>query len=155
MTERTPDGDAFTAVVLHVLRINGLLHLAGDAITKPVKQSSARWRVMGTIDSKPRTVAEIARLLGTARQSIQRIADVLVSEGTVAYRDNPAHQRAKLLSLTSPGRKSLQVIQAGQHLWANRVGGQLGEKTLKQMSTLLQRLSDVLENDPVLCEKER
>src|SRR5258708_1654074 len=128
MPDRTSAGDAFTAAVLHVLKISGLLYLAGDAITRPVKHSSARWQVMGVIDRDPRTVAEIARLLGMARQSIQRIADVLVAEEIAVYKDNPAHRRAKLLTLTSSGEKSLRVIQAWQRVWANRVGGQLGER---------------------------
>src|SRR5882757_1135110 len=141
MIDRSPAGAAFTAAVIHLLRIDGLLHLAGDSITRPVNQSSARWQVMGAIDNDPRTVAEIGRLLGMARQSIQRIADVLVDEGIAIYRDNPAHQRAKLLALTSSGKKALQVIEEGQRVWADRLGGLLGEKALKQMNTLLQRLS--------------
>jgi DNA-binding MarR family transcriptional regulator len=153
MIDRSPAGDAFTAVVIHILRIDGLLHLAGDAITRPVKQSSARWQVMGVIDNDPRTVAEISRVLGMARQSIQRIADVLVDEGIAIYRDNPAHQRAKLLALTSSGEKALQVIQEAQRVWANRLGGLLGEKSLKQMNTFLQRVSRVLENDPLSKEE--
>jgi DNA-binding MarR family transcriptional regulator len=84
-----------------------------------------------------------------ARQSIQRIADVLVSEGLAVWKDNPAHQRAKLIALTGLGNKSLRAIQARQCLWADRVGGQFDEKPLKELSSLLQRFSGTLEDDPL------
>jgi DNA-binding MarR family transcriptional regulator len=154
MTNRTPKGDAFTAVVLRIMRTNGLLSLAGDTITKSVGQSSARWQVMGAIDDEAMTVAEIARIFGMARQSIQRVADALVHEGIATYADNPAHQRAKLVALTVSGKKSLKVIQEGQRIWANRIGEQLGERSLKQMVVLLQQLSDVVENDPLINCKQ-
>src|SRR5258708_34293507 len=116
MPGRTSAGEPFTAAVLHVLKISGLLYLAGDAITRPVKQSSARWQVMGVIDRDPRTVAEIARLLGMARQSIQRIADVLVAEEIAVYKDNPAHRRGKPFILPEhPGK-----VSSGGQGWAPR-----------------------------------
>ncbi len=42
--------------------------------------------------------------MGLTRQSVQRIADLLVERGLAAYADNPAHRRAKLVTPTSAGR---------------------------------------------------
>jgi DNA-binding MarR family transcriptional regulator len=139
----------FTGTVLLLLRLSGLLHRAGDGISKPAGQTAARWQVIGSIGNEPRTVADVARRMELARQSVQRIADVLVSEGIAVYEDNPAHQRAKLLALTALGRQALKVIREGQGVWANRVGGQLGEKVLLQINALLQQILDTLQRDPL------
>ena len=49
---------------------------------------------------------QMARDMGHARQSVQRLADALAKEGLVVYKDNPADQRSRLLELTPQGRKS-------------------------------------------------
>ena len=79
------------------------------------------------IEHEPATVARIARTLGLARQSVQRVADALEAGGLVAYADNPHHRRARLVGLTSAGRISLDAIQADQRPWADRLGATIGE----------------------------
>src|SRR5688572_23889024 len=97
---RTPAGDAFSMLAILVIRLHGLITAEGDALARPAGQTSARWQVLAGAEHGPITVATIARLLGLARQSVQRVADVLEDEGLVAYQDNPHHRRAKLLTLT-------------------------------------------------------
>ena len=75
-------------------------------------------------------MAEIARRvgLGLARQSVQRVADLLVDKGWASYRDNPAHRRAKLLEPTPEGRRAVNRLTAAQHQWADAVGGEVGPR---------------------------
>ncbi|HVE81997.1 MAG TPA: MarR family transcriptional regulator [Myxococcales bacterium] len=141
---RSPAGDAFSALVVQVLRLGGLLTAAGDALSKPAGQSSARWQVLAAADHAPMTVAQIARALGFARQSVQRVADLLEAEGLAEYRDNPEHLRAKLLHLTARGRAALAEIQQAQRGWANEVGAELGEADLKKASAILGRVLDAV-----------
>ena len=54
---------------------------ASGALAEPAGQTSARWRVLATVEDGPSTVAQVARSWGLARQSVQRVADVLVKEG--------------------------------------------------------------------------
>jgi DNA-binding MarR family transcriptional regulator len=89
-------------------------------------------------------VAQIARTLGVARQSVQRIADVLTDEGLTAYEDNPAHRRAKLLRLQPEGRTALRAIQAAQVPWADALGAEIGESDLRRASKVLERVLQVL-----------
>lgn len=142
---RTPAGDAFSEFVVHVFRLDGLLSLAGDTLAAPAGQTTARWRVLAAVETKPRTVAEIARAWGFARQSVQRIADTLEADGLVAYRRNPAHQRAQLVALTTGGRKVLRRIQAAQRQWANDLGGQIGGEELRRLNRRLAQVIDALE----------
>src|SRR5262245_51426070 len=104
---RTASSRAFTELILEVFRVNGRLLSAGDALTRPLDQTSARWQVLGSLDEEARTVADISRWMGLTRQSVQRTADLLEADGLVAYVDNPAHQRAKLATLTPRGRTTL------------------------------------------------
>jgi DNA-binding MarR family transcriptional regulator len=130
-----------------VFRLNGLLLSAGDALTEPAGQTSARWRVMAAIEDKPMSVAQIARGWGLARQSVQRVADVLVQDGLAVYRENPKHRRAQLLVLTPKGSITLQAIQAAQRVWANALGEEIGEADLRQASAILFRVLQAVAKD--------
>jgi DNA-binding MarR family transcriptional regulator len=93
-------------------------------------------------------VASVARLLGLARQSVQRVADLLEQEGLARYTDNPSHQRAKLLQLTPSGQATLRSIASAQHAWANHMGGELTLPLLQRTSRALARVLELLtEND--------
>ena len=71
---RTPAGDAFSRFAILVFRLSGALGAAGDALARPAGQTSARWQVLAGAESGSMTVADIARMLGLQRQSIQRVA---------------------------------------------------------------------------------
>ena len=139
-TGRTPAGDAFSALVVRLFRINGLLAAEGEALTRPTGQSTARWQVLAAVEDTPATVAQIARILGLARQSVQRVADALEAAGFVRYTDNPRHRRARLVELTDAGRDVLGRIQADQRPWADSLGAAIGERQLTQTNTLLDRV---------------
>jgi DNA-binding MarR family transcriptional regulator len=141
---RTPAGDAFSALVVQVFQLDGLLADAGDDLARPAGQTSARWRVLAAVEEAPSTVSQIARLWGLARQSVQRVADVLVEEGWAAYEENPVHRRARLLRLTGRGRRALRQIQGAQRSWADELGGEIGEADLRRATAILARIQDVL-----------
>jgi DNA-binding MarR family transcriptional regulator len=85
--------------------------------------------------------------LGLARQSVQRIADVLAGEGLVGYDDNPEHARAKLVRLTGRGRTALAAIQDAQRAWADQLGAEIGEAELKRVVPVLDRLAAALQKE--------
>jgi DNA-binding MarR family transcriptional regulator len=138
--KRTPAGDALSMLVIQVLRLSGLLTAAGDALAEPAGQTSARWQVLAGAEHAPMTVAQIARRLGLARQSVQRVSDLLEREGLVAYEDNPDDQRAQLLELTPRGRSALATIQKAQRAWADALGARIGEADLRRAGDVLERL---------------
>lgn len=134
---RTASGDAFSELVVHVFRLDGLLTAAGDALAEPAGQTTARWRVLAAVEDRPMTVAEIARAWGFARQSIQRVADLLEGDGLIAYEANPGHRRARLARLTPEGRSVLRRIQAAQREWANALGDRIGARDLETANRIL------------------
>ena len=138
-----PDA-AFGALVVQVFRLNGMLTAAGDALAAPAGQTSARWRVLAAVEQEPMTVAQIARAWSLARQSVQRIADLLEHDGLVSYEANPAHRRASLVRLTPQGRSALRRIQAAQHEWADELGREIGIDDLATANRILARVLDAL-----------
>jgi DNA-binding MarR family transcriptional regulator len=134
---RSAAGDALSGLVVRVFRLNGLLAAEGDALARPAGQTTARWQVLAAVEDEPRSVADIARALGLARQSVQRVADVLEAGGLTRYEDNPRHRRARLVVLTDEGRARLTAIQAAQRPWADALGASIGERELRRLNELL------------------
>jgi DNA-binding MarR family transcriptional regulator len=137
---RSPAANALSRLVIQVFQLNGLFLSAGDAMAKPAGQTAARWQLLAAVEGSPATVAQIARALRLARQSVQRVADLLVADGLAAYEDNPSHRRAKLLRLAPSGRAALDVIQAAQRVWANELGAQIGTDDIERASVVLERI---------------
>ena len=52
--------DLWSAFAMAVFAVNGLLIQAGESISRPLGQSSARWQVLGRV-YRPQTVAAIAQ----------------------------------------------------------------------------------------------
>ena len=137
---RTLAGDAFSGLAFRVLRVAASLEAAGDALAKPAGQTTARWQVLAAIEDAPASVAGIARALGLARQSVQRVADALEAGGLVGYEDNPRHRRARLVRLTPAGRSALHAIQSAQAPWADALGARLGAERLDRASRVLDQV---------------
>jgi DNA-binding MarR family transcriptional regulator len=142
---RTASSRALTQLILEVFRLNGRLLSAGDSLTRPLGQTSARWQVLGALDQAERTVADIARRMGLTRQSVQRTADLLEADGLVSFTDNPAHQRAKLAMLTPRGQATLNGITRRQIEWANRIASCLAENDLQHAINTLQQVRQALD----------
>jgi DNA-binding MarR family transcriptional regulator len=147
MPRRSAEGDAFSELVLEVFRLNGLLLAAGDQLAEPSGLTSARWQVLGVVDHEPAPVANVARIMGLTRQTVQTTADTLERDGFVEYRDNPHHRRAKLIALTDQGRKALRQVEARQAAWADRLGKTAGVETLRAAVEGLRRARKQLEED--------
>ena len=143
--KRSPAGEALAQLAVRVFQLEGRLSAAGDALAEPFGQTTARWRVLAAIEREPLTVAEIARAWALARQSVQRIADLLEREGLIAYADNPRHARAKLVTLTAEGGRTLAGIQRAQAAWADELGGRVGADELRAAADLLALVLDALE----------
>ncbi|KQS89680.1 MULTISPECIES: MarR family winged helix-turn-helix transcriptional regulator [unclassified Rhizobium] len=141
---RTAAGDAFSHFSISVIRLAAHLTAAGDMLAKPSGQTSARWQVLAAASHASMSVAEIGRVLGLARQGVQRIADLLEKEGLVRYEENPAHQRAKLLMLTLEGETVLRDIQIRQASWADSLGAAVNAQDLRLTTETLTRLLEQL-----------
>lgn len=136
--------DDWTKFAEALFRVNGLMIAAGETITAEIGQSSARWQVLGGLGYGPRTVADLARQFGHARQSVQRVADVLRAEGLIAQAEKPGDRRTFLLSLTPKGTAVLHAIYARQVAWSERLMQQLPTEDLPRLAEALHGIGDAI-----------
>ena len=116
----SPKRVLFLDLVLSLFRLNGLLIAEGDAMTKKLGLTHARWKVIGAIalSSAGLTVPGIARVLGQSRQAVQRITDVMVEDGLLLYTENPKHKRSALVTLSEQGKDVYNMLREVQDPWA-------------------------------------
>ncbi|MFD7247564.1 MarR family winged helix-turn-helix transcriptional regulator [Streptomyces massasporeus] len=137
--------DLFSRSALGVFRLNGQFLAVAEELARPAGLTAAWWQVLGAVLGEPLPVSGIARAMGITRQSVQRIADLLVERGLAEYRPNPAHRRAKLLAPTDEGRAAIRRIDPGHAAFADRLAEAFGEADLTEAVRLLERLSTVLD----------
>ncbi|MET7692723.1 helix-turn-helix domain-containing protein [Streptomyces sp. NPDC005483] len=137
--------DLLSRSALGVFRLNGQFLAVAEELADPAGLTAAWWQVLGAVLRQPLPVAGIAREMGITRQSVQRIADLLVERGLAEYRPNPAHRRAKLLAPTEEGLTAMRRIDPGHAAFADRLAEALGEAELAEAVGVLERLSKVLD----------
>ncbi|MEM7749893.1 MAG: MarR family winged helix-turn-helix transcriptional regulator [Pseudomonadota bacterium] len=145
----TKTGDAVTALILDVFRLNGRLLIAGDRLVAELGLTSARWQVLGAIAyaERPEPVAWHARSMGLHRQGIQRIVNELEAEGTVEFQPNPHHKRAHLVVLTPQGQELFEAAIALQVPWVNSLSSGLKLKDIATTQSVIDELKARLEEE--------
>ncbi len=131
-------------LVAEVFELAGALRRDGDQIAKLAGQSQARWQVMWIAATGRLSVAMIARRLGLARQSIQRIADAIVFDGLATFERNPDHQRSPLLILSSDGQAVLDTINQHGRQRNLQQAAAIGDEGITEMRRLIARYRDAL-----------
>ncbi|MEU6756423.1 MarR family transcriptional regulator [Streptomyces sp. NPDC046685] len=137
--------DLLSRTALGVFRLNGQFLSVSEELARPAGLTAAWWQVLGAVLREPLPVAGIARAMGITRQSVQRIADLLVAKGLAEYAPNPAHRRAKLLRPTEEGRAAVARITPGHASLATRLAEELGDPAFAETVRVLERLSRALD----------
>lgn len=143
MTHRA--SDLLSGTALAVFRLNGQFLAVADELARPAGLTAAWWQVLGAVLREPLSVADVAREMGITRQSVQRVADILVDRGLAEYLPNPAHRRAKLLRPTESGYGAVRRIEPQHAGFGRRLADALGEDELQATLDALRRLSEVLD----------
>ncbi|MEJ2856678.1 MULTISPECIES: MarR family winged helix-turn-helix transcriptional regulator [unclassified Saccharothrix] len=145
---RTEAGDVLTEVIMRTFRLYGAFLDAAEVMTKPVGLTAAWWQVLGAVLHEPLPVSGIAREMSLTRQSVQRIADVLVEKGLAEYLPNPAHRRAKLFRPTEAGYAAVESLRAAQHAFTNAVSAQVDLDELKTTLKVMRQLVKAVDENP-------
>lgn len=135
---------AFTNLVLEVFRFNGRLLEAGDRLTKEYGITSSLWQVLGAIHQSPLPVAQIARNMGLARQSVLRTVNALSKKGLVEALENPDHKRAKLIRITADGERVYSEVMEVQRRWAAQAMDGLDPCEAEAARKLMEKLGERL-----------
>jgi DNA-binding MarR family transcriptional regulator len=149
-----PEQELMSGVAKTVFRLNGQFLALAEDLAQPVGLTAAWWQVLGAVLSEPLSVADIARKVGITRQSVQRVADLLVEHELATYRPNPTHQRAKLLQPIDRGREAIRGIGPSHAELAKRLAKEVGVENLRRALDELGRLSDALDTLALRTESE-
>ena len=137
--------ELLSSAALTSFRLNGQFLALAEQLARPVGLTAARWQVLGAVLREPLTVAGIARSMGITRQSVQRLADVLVAEGLAEYLPNPSHRRAKLVRPTEAGYAAVRRIDPAHAVAAHRLAAEVGLDELARAVRALTTLSAALD----------
>ncbi|MET8650069.1 MarR family winged helix-turn-helix transcriptional regulator [Nocardia aurea] len=141
----TGDRQLFSTAAITSFRLNGQFLAIAEELAVPAGLTAAWWQVLGAILHEPLPVAGIARAMGITRQSVQRIADIVVDRGLAEYRPNPTHRRAKLVALTEEGRAAVERITPAHAVIADRLAAELGRQRFAEIVAMLTELSAALD----------
>jgi DNA-binding MarR family transcriptional regulator len=141
--------EAVTELILEVFRLNGRLLAAGDALVGDIGLSSARWQVLGAVALSPVSlpVAHLARNMGLARQSVQRLVDEMMNDGLLRYAPNPHHRRARLVLLTDSGKMIYRAAMNRQEPWAEALAAGLAPEAILSAARVLRSIRGRIDND--------
>src|SRR6266550_2760563 len=124
---RTAEGDAATAVVLEIFRVNGLVLADGNRLAVAEGLTAARWQVLGAVAlaGRPLTVPQIARRMGLTRQAVQESV-------------------SRLIALTALGHQKYTAVDQRQARWINELAAGLQITDLAAAAHVLRDLGDRL-----------
>jgi DNA-binding MarR family transcriptional regulator len=133
-------------IIADIYELAGRFREYGETIAQTVGQTQARWQVMSAASDDPHTVPQIARVLGVTRQNVQRIADLLVAEGSAEYRDNPDHRASPHLVLTKRGRAAFEQLMKAAGGYHARIARKLSSSDVVSLQRGLRHLLGTLDD---------
>jgi len=137
-------GSVFENLMDECFKLNRNLIDVAKHLTEDLGVTGTQWGVLGAFgqEGAPRTIAEAARRMGLARQSVQRVADALAEQGLIEYLPNSADKRTKLAEVTGAGRKLLTKLERRQLDWINRTAGDLNHANIEEAMRLVKQIRE-------------
>ncbi len=145
---RSPNAQRFAALVADVYELAGELERCGERLAESAGQTGARWKVLSAASVGNQTVAQLARRLGLARQSVQRVADALEDEALIRYEANPDHQRSPRVALTPQGERMLERLSAAAAQWEDPLAERISRAELEGVRDSLRTLLELIRRYP-------
>jgi len=98
--------DVIRTVIWKVFQLSSALRKRGERWAQTMGLTHSQWQLLGVAHLEPgKTVPQLARRAGLARQTVQRTADHLVKAGMSSYAPNPDHLRSPRFVVTDKGRR--------------------------------------------------
>lgn len=140
-----PTVDVLPLLVADVFHLAGVFRRRGEEIAGLAGRTQAEWQLLSAISDGARTVPQVARRLGLARQSVQRTADHLGDMSLVRFVPNPDHKRSTLVELTSAGRSALDKINAAAEAFHDDITRKVDARALVQAERFLRQMCHTLD----------
>ena len=140
---------ALDELILETFRFHGLLIAAGDALTRDLGLSSARWQVLGAIGTSREipSLSAIARAMGLSRQAVRRVVNELETAGLVETSPHPANRRLRLVFLTEAGELAHDEANKRQVPWGERLAENIATERFLEAAELIKDVRMRMEVD--------
>ncbi len=125
--------------------LNGRFQEASERAGRLGGLSFAHWQVVAEVAPRPYTVAQVARRLNLARQSVQRTVDLLVRDGYLELRPNPDHRTSLLVTPTETGRLALDTAAHAQVEWTRQLAETVNPPEVEAAVDLMRQISHRLD----------
>lgn len=139
---------AFVYAAIHMLA--NRMQTLGDKIDPTV--SSKQWFVLAVVlkfDATPPNIGDVADALGTSRQNIKKIANILEKRGFLRLEKDEKDLRSIRLFLTEQCYKYLKGREQQENEYLKRIFSELEEEEVtvlcKGLGKLLKNLDNLLE----------
>jgi DNA-binding MarR family transcriptional regulator len=134
--------EKMTALTAAVRAVFNRLKALGDDLHGDLEVTAAMRAVMETLSAEgAMTVPQIARLKGVTRQHIQLLADALAEAGLAVVKENPAHRRSSLISLSDKGKRTFAKMRAREVPVVANIATEFDAQDLDRATALLTRLA--------------
>ena len=97
--------------------------------------------------NQPQTVSNMAREKTVSRQHIQTVVNDLLSLELVQSKENPAHKRSPLISMTEKGKKLFKKITQREIKVLDAMAGEFSEKNIATSVQTLNAIRDYLKSE--------
>ncbi len=122
------------------------LKMLTEQLHSDIEITTAMRAVMETLsNSGAMTVPQIAKAKGVTRQHIQLLADALCEVGLASVKENPAHKRSSLITLTEKGKRAFAKMSAREAPVIAEIAQAFGTDELDRAADILERLSGHLD----------
>ena len=140
----TPEGEALYELMIQLPRLNAAIRSTPFLSEQDTKLSGGIWTLLRSLKlDGPRTVPQIARSRGLARQRIQVLVDEAIERGFVRLRVNPEHRRSRIVALTRDGAAAFEQHDAAARRLAEELSSNMD---VRDLDAALRVLFDLSEN---------
>ena len=149
-TKFTHEGAAAMTVFLETMGLYFRLRDAGKQSGLVTPGGGGIWGFLHSLAvDGPQTVPQLAGARPVSRQHIQQIANQAEAHGLIAFIDNPAHKKSKLVSLTDAGRARHQQMTARFAEMAGKLAEGMSTQDLEVTGRTLNHLRSRLAGGPL------
>jgi DNA-binding MarR family transcriptional regulator len=141
-------GPAADALFRETIALFHRMAAAAEQVHRQGALSGARRGVLrGLARHGAQTVPQMARARPVSRQHIQILVNALASEGLVAFEDNPAHRRSRLVRLTNRGRRLVETMNRREASLLARLPLRVGQRDLERAAEVLRKIREAFESE--------
>jgi len=145
------EGRSLAALMSFVDETRALFHrlrLAAEQLHRRGELSAGLRNILRDLNRLgPQTVPQMARARPVSRQHIQALVDRLAEEGSVAFMDNPAHERSRLVRLTPQGKQLVEAMNRREAEILGRLKINIPGRDLLKGAAVLRAVRQLFESD--------